>query len=664
MSLRGPSSEASSIRSISPGPHPGLRGTRSFTRLESTDVNSDPLTSSLARLRTESVAEESALDGSHEDSDDDGASPLDDGLIPEDFDKLPMELISLADRFISSLTKPIFPAPLSITELSDHFQQFYGTAAQAINTYVARSYTSLASKKGAKKITTQMLSKNEISQKKRDRKLLEAKKIVLQEAVEKRVTEGVYEKLWRHKSTDDEARDDSLHSKIAALKVVGVKLGHLGVELDAPEKQDTMDQDLKEASKSLADMNDKKFPLGKLTLLKQAHKTIVDCLTKQLDTTSADSLLPALIYTLIISPPSPSLNAISNLVFTQRFRASHFIDGEAAYCLTNFEAAISFLETVDLATLGVSGPDNIVTPLPTPKSPETPWAPADNPLSNLSDKLSEARIAAAVTDTTEVEKMHSSSASAISVTDSTKDRKINIFNAPIDLATAAVGTADQGIRGIGTALEGSYRFLFDRRGDNVPKTLEDVRQIVEAPNPAEGALQRGDSSDSTSQLSLHPEPKVEPPARAPSPAPPPKPSTPTPLDPLKTLGTSIGRFANIGMRGFSRSAASPAASSPINASSAAPSQPSTSATASEKDGSHKTHKRGDSGAGVKDLIATFPELAQSLPPPPQPQPVRKFGVDERFMNIKDADELRIAEVPELLVEYQRLVGELRKAGLV
>src|SRR5690606_15621321 len=108
------------------------------------------------------------------------------------------------------------PAPLSIAELSDLFQQFYGSASQAIGSHVQNTHLYLASKKGQKKIPTQMLSRAEISQKKRDRKLLEAKKVALEEAVEKRVTQGVYDKIWRHKSTDDEARDDSLHSKIAA----------------------------------------------------------------------------------------------------------------------------------------------------------------------------------------------------------------------------------------------------------------------------------------------------------------------------------------------------------------------------------------------------------------------------------------------------------------
>jgi hypothetical protein len=120
-----------------------------------------------------------------------------------------------------------------------------------------------------------MLSRAEMAQKKRDRKILETKRVALEEAVERRVTEGVYDRIWRHRSTDDEARDDSLHSKIAALGVVGVKLAHLGVELATPEEQDTVDRELQGAVKALKDMDEPKYPQGKLLALKQAHKTIV-----------------------------------------------------------------------------------------------------------------------------------------------------------------------------------------------------------------------------------------------------------------------------------------------------------------------------------------------------------------------------------------------------
>lgn len=118
-----------------------------------------------------------------------------------------------------------------------------------------------------------MLSLGEIAQKKRDRKLLEVKRLAFEEAIERRITEGIYNRIWRHKSTDDEARDESLRSKMAALNVVGVKLAHLGVELEGV--QGDIEEELRSAVDALVGMNEPKYPLGKLSSLKQAHKAIV-----------------------------------------------------------------------------------------------------------------------------------------------------------------------------------------------------------------------------------------------------------------------------------------------------------------------------------------------------------------------------------------------------
>ncbi|KAF8250901.1 hypothetical protein K440DRAFT_616542 [Wilcoxina mikolae CBS 423.85] len=630
---RGPTSETSSLRSSSPDTRPGLHVSRSFSRLESIDGSEDPLASSIARLKGGPTVQEIPEVSDNEDEDEDG-NPLSAALLPEGFDDLPPELISLADRFINSLTKPIHPAPLTVTQLSEMFQQFYGTATQAISKHVTNSFLSLSSKKPSPRTpTTQMLSKAEMVQKKRDRKLLEVKQIALEEGMEKYVTESLYDKLWRHKSTDDEARDESLQSKIAALKVVGVNMGHLGVELDSAEKVKEVDHELEDAFKALAAMNEKKYPLGKLTLLKAAHKTIVDCLTRHISSTSADCLLPTLIYALILSPPEPPLNAISNLYFIQRFRASNFIDGEAAYCLTNYEAAVSFLETVDLASLKISDTDE-------PSSTSPPLAPP-----RFDDPLSKPHTAPAATTTTTILGRNASAQSSTTslLHPGTPRGRTLSYLTPIDIATTAattaVSTADQGIRGIGVALESSYKFLFDRRGDNVPKTLEDARKLVESPtNPAiKGVMQRRDSdlgsekSTSIRDPSPVPAPLPSPAARSPAAA------AAAGLEPLKHIGSSIGRFANIGMRGFGRS-------------SSAAATPTTTVTAPPKEDAH-----------VKDLLETFPDLAKEMPGPVEKL---EYRVNARFAGLQDAGELRIADVEVLLQEYRGLVGELKKKGLV
>ncbi|KAL8766752.1 MAG: hypothetical protein Q9194_006181 [Teloschistes cf. exilis] len=55
--------------------------------------------------------------------------------LPEGFDHLPVELISLIDRFIESLTTKVYPEPPSIDRLSDMFQEFYGLIAKSVHIF-------------------------------------------------------------------------------------------------------------------------------------------------------------------------------------------------------------------------------------------------------------------------------------------------------------------------------------------------------------------------------------------------------------------------------------------------------------------------------------------------------------------------------------------------
>lgn len=71
---------------------------------------------------------------------------------------------------------------------------------------------------------------------------------------------------------------------------------------------------------------------------------------------SGDILLPLLIYAVMKSNPD---RLVSHLLYLQRFRNSTF-GGEESYCLCNFLAVAEFLENVDLAGLGLSGPEGVV----------------------------------------------------------------------------------------------------------------------------------------------------------------------------------------------------------------------------------------------------------------------------------------------------------------
>lgn len=304
-----------------------------------------------------------------------------------------------------------------------------------------------------------------------------------------------------------------------------------------------------------------------------ANRGVTDVLSihgSESDNASADYILPTLIFCLIHAPPA--IKIISDLLFIQRFRARKALDGEAAYCLTNLEAAISFLETVDLATLNLEDlvgdekakVEELIPPAedtkpevaaPQPEKnvkraasrgrkpvrelmlvsrdgSEAPFTPADDPLSNLSGKLLTAKIdyslrAAEAAWQEEVAKTPSPMVSrfpdsvrsgahapppAASLASTTninhlttpRNRTLSYITNPVaDVAGTVVNTADVGIKTIGGALEGSYRFLFgkmDEKKAEMPKTLEDARKLVEQPPLGAVSPEGRESLDSSLSL--------------------------------------------------------------------------------------------------------------------------------------------------------------------
>ncbi|KAI9755638.1 MAG: hypothetical protein M4579_004211 [Chaenotheca gracillima] len=470
--------------------------------------------------------------------------------LPEGFDELPIELISLTDRFVESLSAKVWPHPPSIERLSTLFQDFYVTAASRIDTHistlssrqhrfrspgpsVSSRSSSLALTNGRAGSTSsrdkshvspertgveqQMLTSSELEDRRNARRLLEKKRVVLEEAVERRACEGVYDRIWRHRSSNDEEQDEKLRSKTAALALVGIGIRELGIEIDAPGPEGTPlgEEDIREwlteAREELIRMNDERYPLGKLLHLKAAHKNIVDSLSRfHPSSSSADEILPMLIYTLITTP-AEGINIISNFLFVQRFRMLSKIDGEAAYCLTNLEAAISFLETVDLASLRA---DEAPTGPPrTSSGPSTPNNDKSDPLvvgkarserslaPEMAPEMAPSTSTSSASDASKSLKAHpspsSTQATIKSAASPSHQRRLsfllptptNPFSAAGD---AVMNRADQGLKTVSSTLENSYRFLFGKleerqlnnptlEGDNsiiVPKTLDDARRLM------------------------------------------------------------------------------------------------------------------------------------------------------------------------------------------
>ena len=543
-----------------------------------------------------------------------------------------------------------------------------------------------------------MLTPQEISDRRKARRLLDKKATALEEAVERRVCERVYDRIWRHRSTLDEVRDDKLRSRTAALALVGISLKDLGIDLETAGRDlnDTALQAevgdwIAKARDGLLHMNEARFPLGKLQQLTAAHKSIVDLLTSlHQSSSSADEILPTLIYTLITTPPE-GINVISNLHFIQRFRAYGKVDGEAAYCLTNLEAAVTFLETVDLASLRA---DEVI------EGPPKPISRTGTPIDRL---LSEENSVSTVSPTSapmmvtlpaqpdSLQDVENSKRPPLIKTPSHHRRLSDMLQPPahaLGAASDAVrNTADQGLKTVGNTLDNSFRLLFGRlqeqkvagegsspeKAVTVPRTLDDARRLmdpkpanedddsVQTPvagndRPADGMLSiiagrkqprdrsvdSNQSSGSGKRVSFLADAKSQEKSGAISPlasSHEPSSAGASAVESMRNLGNSLNPLRGFGgmggFRGFGRTSSS-------NATLASTSH--AGAALIEKPESviqdHESAKVG----------------AEALPPIKVAPPIPKF------LDAKSVSGLKIGEVAELLDDYKRLARALDQLG--
>lgn len=348
-----------------------------------------------------------------------------------------------------------------------------------------------------------MITVEELANRRRARKALEAKRGRLEEAVERRLCEGIYDRIYRHRTTHDEAQDEKLRSKTAALAMVGISPADLGVDYGPEAARDPavakkvteqMRESLQEARRDMVKMGEARYPLAKANHLKAAHKSIVETLADVHPSASADEIMPMLIYTLITLPPE-HLHAMSDLHFIQFFRWEKKLTGEAAYCLTNLEAAISFLQTVDLSTLRAdehpSGPPKPDGQAGTAKTETFP--PAYGSITAPSQRATEANSGGAAAS------KPAPSPSGLRAANVLRNRGLSdLVNTPAQALGAAGGavfsTADHGLKTISNSLGDSYSFLLGKLRERqegpkesiaVPRTLDDARKLVSTPPPDE-----------------------------------------------------------------------------------------------------------------------------------------------------------------------------------
>ena len=676
--------------------------------------------------------------------------------LPDGFDDLPIELVSLTDRyvfavikasyqtnssrFIASLTSAkIYSTPPSIEKLSEIFQDFYLQAESHISTHIqtlsSRQYRdaspalSTSSKlsnntRGSSKLRSQasrdtidslekvvperqMLTADEITNRKKARKLLEHKRLALEEAVERRVCEGVYDRIWRHRGTLDEIRDEKLRSRTAALALVGIGLKDLGIEFDASSMSESsgtalatqIESWIAKARDGILLMSEARNPLAKLRCLASTHQKIVDLLTKlHKSSSSADEILPTLIYTLITSPPE-RLSVISDLNYIQRFRSASKINGEAAYCLTNLEAAITFLETVDLASLRademLEGPPKSSSRPPTPRaeshngwpaSTANTTSPATTPVTARPSSLS---MSSGLRHPLEMRPSPPSSPSH-------QRRLSSLFQPPASAFGAATdvvrNTADQGFKNISNTLDSSFKLLFGKlngtpvQTDNgeirgtivVPRTLDDARKLV-SPKPL--VDEDGNFSETSSYTEQHEDghdnQNAKPDDRLLDLIGGRKMMRDRSVDSVVSTGSSTKRAA----QGSEANAVREKSGSPVSA----PAQMGSASTLAQT-------ASGSTPMAATSAVESMRNLGNSLNPLNRLAGIsvmRSFGrsavpvaVDQikesstsemasprmqppiqRFLEVDDSANLRVGDVADLLKDYKRLAGVMKSMGL-
>lgn len=235
-------------------------------------------------------------------------------------------------------------------------------------------------------------------------------------------------------------------------------------------------QMLRPAGDILLEMNNSHTPREKLEKLVQAQQNIVETLTSIVAaSTNADSMLPALIYTLV-NERTPNLWA--NLMFIKRFRRSSGLQGESLYCLTNFEAAITFLESVLPHEIGID---------------------LDNVAPNID--------ISALVQPWQVPRRHSIASGNNTPTRPTNAaRRTSVMNTVEYAQSAVSNVADNGIRvTLGGTLETSYKFLMGKFSSQPQQqTLEEVRKAtgLEAEQQSQHSNNSSASSTHSAELNL------------------------------------------------------------------------------------------------------------------------------------------------------------------
>ncbi|KAF9525927.1 hypothetical protein CPB83DRAFT_817737 [Crepidotus variabilis] len=99
------------------------------------------------------------------------------------------------------------------------------------------------------------------------------------EVVERSINWLFYDRLFKQPTTDDISHDEALANRIAALNMLDLGLGHLGIDIGDVNESD-LDAVVKACGEMLSQLDSCWCPADKATMLVAAHKIVVDGLSR------------------------------------------------------------------------------------------------------------------------------------------------------------------------------------------------------------------------------------------------------------------------------------------------------------------------------------------------------------------------------------------------
>lgn len=233
------------------------------------------------------------------------------------------------DKFLRSLQEPRYVKPLSGEEIGSLFQDFYHSLKYKVNYAIKTQPVPLRLTEDLKNSASRVNSRSRSNS-----MWSEANASEILEAIEQRLTSELYSKLFYNNYGGDKEYSQRFQERLEVLSTHPELIEKLDLRI-----ADDLGDRLRLAAEEFCLIDAVDFPLAKLQHLLSAHRIIVEALEKE--HASADLLLPAFVYSLIVS----QLHDVwLNFLFIRRFRRFEALQGEYAYCLTNFEAALRFLQ--------------------------------------------------------------------------------------------------------------------------------------------------------------------------------------------------------------------------------------------------------------------------------------------------------------------------------